>query len=197
VQPSELARLRASGSGAADVQGSVPEPADGDGVDGGTALGLAMTGVALLTTVGWVMERRRRLAQRAVVPVEATASALAPSVETLAVPETPETLANLTSPATPANTRTGRAMGVSAQKKLIRFFLGLRSVAGAATIAAVIGMVVFWSIDATDPAGREPRLNLALFGLLLAGWAGFWGGGWLANSLHRAAFNRNHPKFDN
>lgn len=77
----------------------------------------------------------------------------------------------------------------------MKFFLALRSIAGAAAILAAVAFVVFGAIEMIDASAREPRLNMALLGLLLAGAAGYWGSGRVANMLHRSIYNRDHPKF--
>ena len=94
------------------------------------------------------------------------------------------------------NDRPSHLLGVPAQKRLIKWLMWLRTVAGGAAILAAIAIVVFWAIEAIDRRSGETGLTRPLLVLLLAGWAASWGSGQLANHLHRVFFGRVHPKFD-
>jgi hypothetical protein len=89
-----------------------------------------------------------------------------------------------------------RLLGVRAQKRLIKWLMRLRTMAGGVAILAAIAVVVFWAIEAIDHRSGETGLTRPLLVLLAVGWAAFWGSGMLANHLHRVFFGRVHPKFD-
>lgn len=93
--------------------------------------------------------------------------------------------------------RPARLLSVRAQKRLIKWLLWVRTVAGGVAILAAIAIVVFWAIETIDRRSGESGLTRPLLVLLLAGWGASWGAGQLANQLHRAFFGRVHPKFDN
>lgn len=143
---------------------------------------LTLGAVAVVSTLGWLFERRRRL------PSQPGGIAPAPAAEVVDIP---------VAPAPPQNRPPASSGLVSrgSKKTLIKLFLVLRKMAGAAAVLSAIAIVVFWAIEFTDVGGREPRLNMTLAAALLAGWSGHWLFGRLANMLHRALFNRDHPLF--
>ncbi|MDB5945174.1 MAG: hypothetical protein JWQ33_200 [Ramlibacter sp.] len=148
-----------------------------------TAVTVSMAAVAVLAGFGWAIERRRRMA-RAIAPDAGPAL----TAETLHTQEV--------APLEPLHRqRSAPRVGAAAKKKLIRFLFWLRSLAGALAILSAIAIVVFRAIELTDVEAGETGLNLPLLAGLLAGWAAYWGCGRLANMLHRAVFNRDHPKF--
>ncbi|MCY7318243.1 MAG: hypothetical protein LH617_05880 [Ramlibacter sp.] len=153
-------------------------------IDPATAISLGMTGVALVTGFGWFLERRRRIEWRAAnqAPTPAASIDSEPS--------------EFKSVSGPMERNATVLLSVSGKTRLIALMMGMRLVAGGIAILAAIAVVVFWSIESTEPGARDMGLTWNLLAALLAGWAGFWGFGWLANRLHRATFNRVHPKFD-
>lgn len=168
-----------SSPAAAAAATAAPAPAEQDGpLDRLDAGALAMAGVVLIGGVGWMMQRRHRLARRA-RPADAGPSQT--SGDLVLAPE--------------PRTRRSAPPGFRGKRMLVKFFMALRSVAGASAILAAIAFVVFWAIELIDASAREPRLNMALLGCLLAGGAGYWCSGRVANMLHRSVYNRDHPKF--
>jgi hypothetical protein len=176
---------------------------------------LAVSALAVLLGAGWLLQRRRRLAQRVERHAEAVTPPTAPLVQEPMAQEaagqpveaTPalvlqaqEELAAAPVLSSPAplerQRRHSHLMGVAAQKRLIKSLMWVRTVAGVAAIVAAIAVVVFWAIETTDLRAGETGLTKPLLVLLLAGWAASWGAGQLANQLHRAFFGRVHPKFD-
>lgn len=166
------------------------------------SISVALAGAALLASVGWLFERRRRVARRAGAPTDvvgagampANASSFDPAPDS-AIPD-PWT-AQPTQVVVRTRSQNGPSMlGVSGQKRLIQGLMWLRTLAGAAAILAAIAIVVFWSIETTDSLPGESGLNLPLLVLLLASWTASWGAGQLANVLHRTFFGRAHPNFD-
>ncbi len=156
-----------------------------DGVfDPATAISLGMTGVALVTGVGWLLERRRRIESRTAIQAATTA------VTNDARPSEFKSVSG------PSGRNSTGLLSVSGKARLIALLMWMRLVAGGIAILAAIAVVVFWSIESTEPGARDMGLTWNLLAALGAGWAGFWGFGWLANRLHRATFNRVHPKFD-
>lgn len=160
---------------------AAPEPAPDAGaaadgpLEGLDALSLAAAGAAVVVGAGWLLQRRQRL----VLPADA-----APSHDGADFGDEGE-----------VPVRRSRPRWVQRKRLLMKFFLALRSIAGAAAILAAIAFVVFAAIEMIDASAREPRLNMALLGLLLAGAVGYWGCGRVANMLHRSVYNRDHPKF--
>lgn len=93
--------------------------------------------------------------------------------------------------------RAASMLSVAGQKRLIKSLMWLRTVMAAAAILAAIAIVVFWSIETIDRRAGETGLNMPLLVAVLMAWTASWGAGQVANMLHRAFFNRVHPKFDN
>ena len=154
-------------------------------IDPATAISLGMTGVALVTGFGWLLERRRRIEWRA-AKNEAAATAASIDAEPSGFKSVSGTMER----------NSTVLLSVSGKTRLIALMMGMRLVAGGIAILAAIAVVVYWSIESTEPGARDMGLTWNLLAVLVAGWAGFWGFGWLANRLHRATFNRVHPKFD-
>jgi len=154
-------------------------------IDPATAISLGMTGVALVTGFGWLLERRRRREGRA-AKNEAAATAASIDAEPSGFKSVSGTMER----------NSTVLLSVSGKTRLIALMMGMRLVAGGIAILAAIAVVVFWSIESTESGARDMGLTWNLLAVLVAGWAGFWGFGWLANRLHRATFNRVHPKFD-
>jgi hypothetical protein len=186
---------------------------------------VAATGLALLLAGGWVLQRRQRIARRMEVaadpqPAPQDAAEPAPQAEPQQEPPQPSPaappvdmmeqvaaeLAGEPESMQPRQTfpaplehgaRPARLLGVRAQKRLIKWLMWVRTVAGGVAILAAIAIVVFWAIETIDRRSGETGLTRPLLVLLLAGWAASWGSGLLANHLHRVFFGRVHPKFDN
>jgi hypothetical protein len=171
------------------------EPAPRAGGDAGqTVFTATMTAFAVIAGLGWAVERRRRLASRVAMqpaaPVEFEPANLPVSqLQDFALPGS--------AVATPVHQREGARTrgGRRARKKLMRVLLWLRSVAGAAAILSAIAIVVFRAIEYTEVGAGDTGLDVPLLSVVVGGWAAFWGCGRLANMLHRALFNRDHPKF--
>ncbi len=144
---------------------------------------VSMAAVAMIAGLGWAMERRHRMAG----PARADPDPQPGTHE----PSTPEPDDFAPRAADPRFDR----LGTPAKKKLIRFLLGLRTFAGASAILCAIAVVVFWAIESADVGASETGLNLPLLAGLLAAWLGYWGCGRLANTIHRSAFHRDHPRF--
>lgn len=210
-QPVETAVGASPVAAGADTAKQEQRGADNSHLD---SISIVLAGAALLASVGWLFERRRRVARRAGAPTDvvgagampANASSFDPAPDS-AIPDPwtaqPEPPADEGPPAEPTQvavqtlSRNGPSMlGVSGQKRLIQGLMWLRTLAGAAAILAAIAIVVFWSIETTDSRPGESGLNISLLVLLLAAWTASWGAGQLANVLHRTFFGRAHPKFD-
>lgn len=177
------------------------------------AISIAAAGAVLLASIGWLFERRRRIARRGGAPVgdvgavPANASSFDPAPDSALPtpwPEQPELPGDDERGAemAPALVQTRRqnrpsVLGVTGQKRLVKILMWVRTLAGAAAILAAIAIVVFWLIETTDSRPGETGLNTPLLVVLLAGWAISWAAGRLANLLHRSFFGRVHPKFDN
>jgi len=153
-------------------------------IDPATAISLGMTGVALVTGFGWFLERRRRIEWRSANKAPTTAAS---------IDSEPSGFKSVSGPTEWTSTV---LLSRSGKTRLIALMMGMRLVAGGIAILAAIAVVVFWSIESTERGARDMGLTWNLLAVLVAGWAGFWGFGWLANRLHRATFNRVHPKFD-
>lgn len=160
-----------------------------------TVATLAMFGVLGLAGGGWLVRRRRQLAQGPQQQPEAPVPDRGPEPSQLWAPDSNTAFNSGWATATPPRSRPASRIGVAAQKRLIKWLMWLRTVTGAVAILAAIAIVVFWSIEAIDRAG-ETGLTIPLLVLLLAGCVTSWGSGQLANALHRSFFGRVHPKFD-
>lgn len=189
----DLDRAAPPRAGAQAVPDRPPQTGDGNSgrassfgglFDPVTAISLGMTGVALVTGFGWLLERRRR--------IESCTANQAPATAVSNDSEASESK----SVAGPKERKSTVLLSVSGKARLIALLMWMRLVAGGIAILAAIAVVVFWSIESTERGARDLDLTWNLLAALGAGWAGFWGFGWLANRLHRATFNRVHPKFD-
>ena len=200
ARPSAIAQTRADRSPQAGDATAGRSPGFGGLIDQATAINLGMTGIALVTGFGWVLERRRRIAggDATKAPVTATDDAIDAATDADAATATDADAEPSELQFVPVPTRRsfGWFVSVPRRKRLIAFLMGMRLFAGAMAIFAAIAVVVFWSIESTEPGLREMSLTWNLLVVLFAGWVGCWGFGWLANRLHRATFNRVHPKFD-
>lgn len=161
-------------------QGSENDPAGGENPQ--SLVAASMAAVVVIAALGWAMERRHRRG--------GFASARAFDQPLGEMP-------TLQDPVLPALSRrpSDRRLGTPAKKKLIRFLFWLRALAGAAAILCAIAVIVFWAIESADVGASETGLNLPLLAGLLAGWVAYWGCGRLANTIHRSAFHRDHPRF--
>ena len=202
ARPNAIAQTRPDRSPQTGDATAGRSPAFGGLIDQATAINLGMTGIALATGFGWYLERRRRIARGDAPKVPVTVMVTATAIEADADAAIDAATAADAEPSklqfAPVPTRRSFSWFVSVQrrKRLIAFLMGMRLFAGAMAVFAAIAVVVFWSIESTEPGPREMSLTWNLLVALFAGWVGFWGFGWLANRLHRATFNRVHPKFD-
>lgn len=183
---------------------------------------LGASGLAVLLGAGWLLQRRQRLAHRkdrhsAPASVSAfefeeggSAAKPLPPLEPAApldavaqfrsqFEDQPQALQPQQSFPAPLEHRpkAPSVIGVASQKRLIKWLMWMRTIAGGVAVLAAIAIVVFWSIELIDRRAGETGLTRPLLVVLLSGWVAWWGAGQLANQLHRAFFGRVHPKFDN
>lgn len=179
-----------------------------------TAPALTVGALAVVFGMGWLFQRRHRLARHEADAAQAEPAT--PDTARLAAPDRPapdDVMAQVAAQfeqqaaslqpqqSFPAplehRHRHPSRMGVDSQKRLIKGLMWVRTAAAGAAMVAAIAIVVFWAIETTDLRAGETGLTKPLLLLLLAGWVASWGAGQLANLLHRAFFGRVHPKFDN
>ncbi len=160
------------------VQKSPPaaSAAGAAGKDAFATATLTLAGLAMGGGIGWVVQRRARLARRGEPAQE---PALPKERQLQAWP-------GWSSP-----------RGIRSRKRLVKLLLKIRVGAGLVVMLAGIAVLLFWAIEEFDGATKEPRVYLALLGLVLATGIGAWCCGRLANWLHRTLHDCNHPDFDN
>ena len=204
ARPNAIAQTRPDRSPQAEDATEGRSPGFGGLIDRATAINLGMTGIALATGFGWFLERRRRIASGDATKAPVTATATDVVIDAAIDAATAADAANdadaepseLQFAPVPTRRSFSWFVSVPRRKRLIAFLMGMRLFAGAMAMFAAVVVIVFWSIESTEPGTRDMSLTWNLLVALFAGWVGFWGFGWLANRLHRATFNRVHPKFD-
>ena len=200
ARPDAIAQTRQDRSPQAEDATEGRSPGFGGLIDRATAINLGMTGIALATGFGWFLERRLRIARgdvtKAPVTVTATDVVIDAATDADAANDADAESSEPQFATVPTSPSFNWFVSVPRRKQLIAFLMGMRLFAGAMAIFAAVVVIVFWSIESTELGPRDMSLTWNLLVALFAGWVGFWGFGWLANRLHRATFNRVHPKFD-
>lgn len=148
--------------------------------DAFSAATLTLAGLAMGGGIGWVVQRRTRLARRGAPPVaqEPTSAQEPPPAPALAAGLQPRAWLDRSLP-----------RSVRSRKRLVKLLLKIRRGAGVVASLAGLAVLVFWAIEEFDGATKEPGLYLALLVLALATGVGAWWCGRLADRLHRSLYD--------